>query len=44
MEHAPQCPACHSDDVTRITHPPSFAVPESSSWECLECEHQWGQE
>ena len=44
MANTTHCPVCHSEDIIRVTHPPSFALPESSSWECLECEHTWGTE
>lgn len=39
-----RCPECQSDDVVRIHHPATFALPECWSWACMECDHEWGTE
>jgi hypothetical protein len=37
------CPNCESEEVLRLHHAPTFALPECWFWFCEECEHSWGQ-
>lgn len=40
----PACPKCNGQDVERIHHQASFAIPECYYWLCENCEHMWGIE
>lgn len=32
------CPECGNDDLDKIYHPPTFAIPECWHFECAECD------
>ena len=36
-----RCPACGSDDIDKLHHQPTFALPECEFLYCNECEHEW---
>lgn len=36
-----ECPECGSDDIDRVHHEGSFAIPECWYFLCHECDHQW---